>query len=65
MGYYINLIPHVRDDDVQIQTDGLCPFENESPTGNLKKTDAGLHGYNGLKIRSTSENLRLKTSLTC
>ena len=35
--YYINLIPYVRDGDVQIQTDGLCPFENESPTGNLKK----------------------------
>jgi len=34
---YINLIPHVRDEDEQIQTDGLCPFENESPTGNLKK----------------------------
>jgi len=31
------LIPYVRDGDVQIQTDGLCPFKNESPTGNLKK----------------------------
>jgi len=30
------LIPYVRDGDVQIQTDGLCPFENENPTGNLK-----------------------------
>jgi len=37
LSFYINLIPYVRDGDVQIQTDGLCPFENESPTGNLKK----------------------------
>ena len=33
--------------------------------GEFEKTDAGLHGYNGLKIRSTSENPRLKKSLTC
>jgi len=31
------LIPYVGDGNVQIQTDGLRPFENESPTGNLKK----------------------------
>jgi len=27
----------VRDDDEQIQTDGLCPFENENPRGIFKK----------------------------
>jgi len=35
------------------------------PYGEFEKTDAGLHGYNGLKIRLTSENPRLKISLTC
>jgi len=51
--------------------DGMCKSRRTDyvrfkikALGEPEKTDAGLHRYNGLKTRLTSENPRLKISLT-